>query len=105
MILFICNIHNPFPKRQIFEASKLRGFADDNFKFDENDRKFYRWLENTVGKGEIAHYKRLLLQTRKNQGLFGKGLKHKWMNCGHFCKILRCFTLHSDSPSMTSDMF
>ena len=41
-------------------------------------------LENTVGKGEIARYeqfllshsvfKRPLLQTRKNQGLFGKGL-------------------------------
>ena len=40
-------------------------------------------VENTVGKGEIARYnfsfshsvfKRLVLQTRKNQGLFGKGL-------------------------------
>ena len=41
-------------------------------------------VENTVGKGEIARYeqispfpsvfKRLSLQTRKNQGLFGKGL-------------------------------
>ena len=34
--------------------------------------------ENTVGKGEIARsffrsvFKRLTLQTRKNQGLFGK---------------------------------
>ena len=41
-------------------------------------------VENTVGKGEIARYKqfllfpqcfkRLVLQTRKNQVLFGKGL-------------------------------
>ena len=41
-------------------------------------------VENTVGKGEIAPYeqfllfpqyfKRLELQTRKNHGLFGKGL-------------------------------
>ena len=29
-------------------------FVDDNFKFDEDDRKFSRWMENTIGKGEIA---------------------------------------------------
>ena len=41
-------------------------------------------IENTVGKEEIARYdfffskcfKRLVLQTRKNHGLFGKGLTH-----------------------------
>ena len=36
-------------------------------------------MENTVGKGEIARnsvFKRLVLQTRKKQGLFGKGLRH-----------------------------
>ena len=45
----------PFPKRQILDSSKLlKGFANDNFKFDENGRKFSKWLENTVGKGEIA---------------------------------------------------
>ena len=43
-----------------------------------------KWVENNVGKGEIARYeqfllsrsvfKRPVLQTRKNQGLFGKGL-------------------------------
>ena len=25
----------PFPKRQILDASKLKVFTDDNFKFDE----------------------------------------------------------------------
>ena len=48
-----------------------------------------KWVENTVGKEEIARYeqfpffpgclKRLILQTSKNPGLFGKGLKE-------FCK-------------------
>ena len=56
----------------------MKEFADDNFKFDENGRKFSKKVENTVGKGEIARYdsvfKRLVLQTRKNQGLFWKGL-------------------------------
>ena len=46
--------HYPFPKRQILDASKLKKFADDNFKYDENGRKFSMWVENTVGKGEIA---------------------------------------------------
>ena len=36
-------------------------FADDNFKFDENERKSFKRVENTVGKGEIAHYKQFLL--------------------------------------------
>ena len=28
--------------------------ADDNCKLDENGKKFSKWVENTVGKGEIA---------------------------------------------------
>ena len=43
-----------FPKRQILDASKLDKFAGDNFKFNENGRKFLKWVENTVGKGESA---------------------------------------------------
>ena len=45
----------PFPKRQILDISKLKECTDDNFKFDKNGRKFSKWEENTVGKGEIAH--------------------------------------------------
>ena len=40
----------PFPKQQILNSSKLKEFADDNFKFDENGRKLSKWIENTVGK-------------------------------------------------------
>ena len=42
------------PKQQILDSSKLKEFADDNFKFDENGRKFSKCIENIVGKGEIA---------------------------------------------------
>ena len=28
----------PFPRRQILDSSKLKEFADKNFKFDENGR-------------------------------------------------------------------
>ena len=51
----------PITKRQILDVSKLKEFADDNFKFDENGRKLSKRVENTVGKGEIAHYEQFLL--------------------------------------------
>ena len=41
---------SPLPKQQILGSSNLKEFANDNFKFDENARKFFQWLENTVGK-------------------------------------------------------
>ena len=41
-----------FPKRQIFNISKLKGFAYHNFQFDEDNIKF--------GKGVVRHQKILL---------------------------------------------
>ena len=46
------------PKRQILDSSELKEFADDNFKDDENGRKFSKWIENTVGKEEIARFQK-----------------------------------------------
>ena len=51
----------PLPKRQISDSSKLKVFADDNFKFHENGRQFFKRVENTVEKGEIPHYQQFLL--------------------------------------------
>ena len=54
----------------------------------ENSQK---WVKKAVGKGEIARYEQFLLfsqcfqkdllQTRKNQGLFGKGLTFAMQAC------------------------
>ena len=52
---------NPFPNDKMLDYSKLKEFADNNFKFDENSRMFSKWVENTVGKGEIARYEQFLL--------------------------------------------
>ena len=38
----------------------MKEIPDDNFKFDENGRTFSKWVENTVGKGEIARYEQFL---------------------------------------------
>ena len=48
-------------KSQILDSSKLIEFADNNSKLYANGRKFFEWVKNTVGKGEIAHYKQFLL--------------------------------------------
>ena len=44
-----------------FRLLKLKEFADNNFKFDENSRKLSEGVQNTVGKGEIARYEQFLL--------------------------------------------
>ena len=43
------------------DSSKLKEFADNNFKLDENGRHFFKQLESNVGKGKIAHYEQFLL--------------------------------------------
>ena len=43
---------------RLFQTEK---FADDNFEFNENRRKLSKWVENNVGKGEIARYEQFLL--------------------------------------------
>ena len=67
---------NPLPDNK-FYSSELKDFADDNFKFDKNGRKLSKPVENTVGKGEIAHsvFKRLVSQGRQKASLCGNGLK------------------------------
>ena len=52
---------NPLPDDRILDRSKLKQSADDNFKSDENSRKFSKRVENTVDKGEIARYEQFLL--------------------------------------------
>ena len=81
---FSKELFNPFPNDKYKTLRKLKKFADDNFKFNENSRKFSIRVENTVGKEEIARYEQFLLFPQcfqktctANQGLFGKGLNTK----------------------------
>ena len=61
----------------MLDSSKLKEFADDDFKFDENGRKISKWVENTVGKGEIARYEQFLspFPTVFSKGVFPRGVK------------------------------
>ena len=47
---------------KLLDSFKLKEFADDNFIFSENGRKFSKRVENTVGNGEIAHGREYLSQ-------------------------------------------
>ena len=60
-----------------FDSSKLKEFADDNFKFDENGRKLSKREENTVTSNfSFSHgvFKRLVSKRRQKVSLFGNGL-------------------------------
>ena len=52
---------NSLPNDKILDWSNLKEFTDNNFKFDENGRKLSKRVENTEGKGGIAHYEQFLL--------------------------------------------
>ena len=54
----------PFLKRENLDSSKLKEFAGDNFRLDKKGRNFFKWVENTAGKGEIARYEQYLLFQR-----------------------------------------
>ena len=69
---FKCSVREVEMDNQFFEEQclilpqmtnfrRFQTFADDNFKFHENGRMFFRLEENTVGRGEIAHYEQFLL--------------------------------------------
>ena len=72
--------------RQFLVSSKLKEFADDNFKFVENGRKLSKRVENTVGKGEIARYEQFLLfpqcfQKPCSPGTSKGVIVWEWVNC------------------------
>ena len=54
-------VYYPITRQQILDSFKLKEFADGSFKFDENGSKLSKWVENIVGKGEIARYEQFLL--------------------------------------------
>ena len=97
--------HKPITRRQILDPSKLKEFADDNFKFDEIGRKLSKQVENTAGKGEIARYEQFLLfpqcfqkacfpnsQRRQKVSLCGNEQSHlspQFFLCNLYLKILK----------------
>ena len=75
----------PITRRQILDSSKLKEFADHNFKFHENGRKLSKRLENLWEKEKLlftnnfsfSHsiFKRLVSQGHSKASLCGNGLR------------------------------
>ena len=66
---------NPLPEDKILDRSKLKQSADDNFKFDENSRQFFKQVENTVGKGETLFQAISPFPTVFSKGLIPRCIK------------------------------
>ena len=109
-------------QRTILHSSKLKEFADNNYKFDENGRNLFKRVITSNFSFSHTIFKRLVLQTCKNQGLFGKGLTHyhimlhfdalKIYSCGKHCEkrrncLYKQFLLFSQCflPYMTLSSF
>ena len=58
-----------------FRCFQTQGDIDDNFNSDENGRKFSKWVENTVRKGEIAHEQFFLFFTMFWKDLYCRHVK------------------------------
>ena len=63
----------------------MKDFADDNLNFEENGRKLFKPVGNTVGKGEIARYEQFLLfpqcfQTANFPGASKGVIVWEWVN-------------------------
>ena len=82
----------PFPKGRILDCSKLKEFADDNFKFNENGIKFSKLVEKTVEKEGIARYEPFLSSTVFLKDLYCRpvklGLVWERVKCSMVSKIL-----------------
>ena len=69
-----------FPKRHILDSSKLKEFADDNFKFDKNGKNLSKQVENTVelvtSNFSFFHgvFKTFAQQKSKKKGFMGEAL-------------------------------
>ena len=61
----------------MLDSSKLKDFADDNFKSDEMAESYPKSVENAVGKGEIARYKQFLLFPQCFQKTYFRHVKTK----------------------------
>ena len=76
-----------------FRHFKLKEFADNNFKFDENGRKFSKRVENTVGKGEIGRYEHLPFPTVFSKDIKTRACLVKGLNAGYKITEKQCLTL------------
>ena len=65
----------PLPDDTVLDRSKVKQSADNNFKFDENSRKFSKRVENTVVKEKLLVGSNFSFSHSVSKGLFPRGVK------------------------------
>ena len=88
----------------ILDSSKLKEFADDSFKSDENERKLSKQVESTVGKEEIARYEQFLLFPQCFQKASFPGVS-KGVIVWECVNVLYVFKGEANHLSLFSDIF
>ena len=78
---------NPFPNDKFYTLPNSMCLQTTISNLTKMVKKFYKWVENTVGKGEIARYEQFLLfphvfkslvqQTCKKPGLVWERVKRR----------------------------
>ena len=66
---------NPLPDDKILDRSKLKQSVDNNFKFDENSRKFSKRVETLWVKEKLLVTSNFSFAPVFSKGLFPRGVK------------------------------
>ena len=71
-------VAEPITRRQILDSSKLKNFADDNSKFEENGRKLVKLVEKTRYEQFLLFpqsFQKACFQGRQKVSLCGNGIR------------------------------
>ena len=76
MLLDLYQTVYTLPNDTFFDWSKLKAFADNKINVAKKQKFFLGWVENIVGKEEIAGYRHFhLFSTMFSKASFSRGVK------------------------------
>ena len=80
----------------------MKDIADNNFKFNENDRNFFKLVENTKEKGEIARFPQCFQKTCTEQFLIFQSC---FLNPDNYLLDPNNYLLNSDNYLLNPDNY
>ena len=73
LLLYLFVFLNSLPNDKFLDSSKLKAFADDKLNWSEKSN--FRRVENTGGKGQIAHNEQFVLFPVFSKDLYCRHVK------------------------------
>ena len=90
----------------ILDSSILKEFTDDNFKFDENGRKYSKWVENTGKRGNSSTQAISPFPTLFSKELYGRHVKTRaCLGKGQSLICCQAETLTDSNIAVITDIF